>query len=124
MVASWACEVTGILTRSLFCLRIIVTSQSQLATITVSVVYDTFLRFVFSHVCSYCFILHFNCQDEIECTSPLIRMPIPHYDTCKPWNMSSHVLGAAGLDEGRVKHLYRTTPMRGQTLWRVHQLYT
>ena len=67
MVASWACEVTGILTqRSLFCLEDYSDLKSPTSNhvpdidIAVSVVYDTFLRFVFSHVCSYCLILHFN----------------------------------------------------------------
>ena len=46
-VASWACEVTVILTQKssslLLCVRISMTSQAQLATITsIFVVYDTF----------------------------------------------------------------------------------
>ena len=49
MVASWACDVTVILTQrstegGLFCVRITVTSQAQLATkyhMAVLVVYDT-----------------------------------------------------------------------------------
>ena len=31
----------------------------------VSVVYDTFLKFFLLHVCSYCFILHFNCEMKL-----------------------------------------------------------
>ena len=30
--------------------------------IAVPVVYDTFKKFFFDHSCSYCLILHFNCE--------------------------------------------------------------
>ena len=33
--------------------------------IAVSVVYDTFKEFFFEHSCSYCSILHFNCEMKL-----------------------------------------------------------
>ena len=34
--------------------------------ITVSVVYDTLKNFFFTHACSYCLILHFNCEMKLS----------------------------------------------------------
>ena len=34
--------------------------------IAVSVVYDTFQKFVFEQLCSYCLILHFNCEVKLS----------------------------------------------------------
>ena len=31
----------------------------------VSVVYDTLKKFFFEHLCSYCLILHFNCEIKL-----------------------------------------------------------
>ena len=67
MVASWACEVTEILTqRSLFWARISdltspTSNKIPAVHIAVSVVYDS-LKILFPHACSSCLIIHFKCE--------------------------------------------------------------
>ena len=34
--------------------------------IAVSVVYDTLKKFFFEHSCSYCLLLHFNCEMKLD----------------------------------------------------------
>ena len=76
MVASWACEVTEILTqRSFFCVRIDLTiptsNQIPKINIAVSFVYDTFE--FFENSCSYCLLLYFNCEMKLGTNN--IRLP-------------------------------------------------
>ena len=70
MVASWACEVTEILTQRSTEENLLCEDYSDLTSpishkipdmhTAVSVVYDTYK--IFLHVCSYCLIRHFDCD--------------------------------------------------------------
>ena len=46
-------------------LRSLTSNQIPDIHIAVSVVYDTLKKFFFKHSCSYCLILHFNCEMKL-----------------------------------------------------------
>ena len=76
IVASWTCEITEILTQrsteyASFCkdnnnLTSPTSNQMPYTHIVVSVIYDTLKKIFFEHSCSYCLILHFNCEMKLS----------------------------------------------------------